>query len=322
MSKNVFSKNKNYKKLGVVLVGILIIVCIFTGIRIQSASSYQKEQQSLQAEYEAGNDGSENKDIARINKEEISDSDSEIKEEDAESDGSVETKIDENGQIIEIHNLSKTEENQADSSLNSSSDKGANLSGESLDGDNVSRNSDKNASDSINGGNLDNADVNKDNNIDSNIDSNTGNNTDSNTDNNNNGNEQGTEQYCFIEIQCKALSNNMDQLTSKELKGYIPEDGVILERMQVDISENDTAFSILQKATKIRDIKLEYQYTASFGTYYVQRINHLGEKDAGNMSGWMYNVNGEAPKVGASSYSVKARDVISWVYTCKGGTDL
>lgn len=55
---------------------------------------------------------------------------------------------------------------------------------------------------------------------------------------------------------------------------------------------------------------------------YVEGINNLYEFDCGQLSGWMYNVNGWFPNYGCSKYTVQDGDVINWVYTCNLGKDV
>jgi hypothetical protein len=51
-------------------------------------------------------------------------------------------------------------------------------------------------------------------------------------------------------------------------------------------------------------------------------INNLYEFDVGELSGWMYKVNGWYPNYGCSRYQVKDGDLIEWNYTCDLGRDL
>ena len=44
--------------------------------------------------------------------------------------------------------------------------------------------------------------------------------------------------------------------------------------------------------------------------------------DYGEMSGWMYRVNGEFPDVGCGAYQLRDGDVIEWLYTREIGRDL
>ena len=63
-------------------------------------------------------------------------------------------------------------------------------------------------------------------------------------------------------------------------------------------------------------------YSANYGSVYVQGINHLYEFSCGELSGWMYKVNGVFPNYGCSKYVLKNGDKIEWVYTCDLGRDV
>ncbi len=42
----------------------------------------------------------------------------------------------------------------------------------------------------------------------------------------------------------------------------------------------------------------------------------------GNLSGWMYSVNGWFPNYGCSRYALKDGDIVEWRYTCDLGYDV
>ena len=46
------------------------------------------------------------------------------------------------------------------------------------------------------------------------------------------------------------------------------------------------------------------------------------EFDAGELSGWMYRVNGVFPNKGCSAYTLSDGDVVEWLYTCDLGKDI
>ena len=95
---------------------------------------------------------------------------------------------------------------------------------------------------------------------------------------------------------------------------------IILDDTEFSISEGDTVFDVLVSATKKNKIQIDYD--SSNETVYVKGINGLYEFDCGELSGWMYKVNGETPNVGCSGYKLKDGDVIEWVYTANIGKDL
>ena len=105
---------------------------------------------------------------------------------------------------------------------------------------------------------------------------------------------------------------------SDKVKAKMPENGLFLKKTTVNITASDTVYSILQKVCKAKNIALDAEYSTMFSTEYIRGIGYLYEKEAGDMSGWLYRVNGKLPNYGASNYSVKAGDHIEWLYTCTG----
>ena len=120
---------------------------------------------------------------------------------------------------------------------------------------------------------------------------------------------------CYIGIYCKTILNNMDNLKSSK-KQYVPANGVILEKLEVTVYENETVFDVLKRVCKQKGIQMEYTGGTVFQTAYVRGINNLYEFDCGRLSGWKYCVNGEYPSFGCDQYVLKSNDVIEWNYTC------
>ena len=61
--------------------------------------------------------------------------------------------------------------------------------------------------------------------------------------------------------------------------------------------------------------------TGAQGAAYIAGINHLYEFDYGDLSGWVYKVNGVLPSVGCGGYELKDGDIIEWCYTLDLGND-
>lgn len=119
-----------------------------------------------------------------------------------------------------------------------------------------------------------------------------------------------------ISINCDTISEN------KEFE-YIPSDGVILQTAEYKIQDGDTVYDILSEATAKEKIHLECNKTTeNTESVYVEGINHIYEFDFGELSGWMYFVNGEAPSVSCGEYKLTDGDIIEWKYTCNLGEDL
>ena len=122
---------------------------------------------------------------------------------------------------------------------------------------------------------------------------------------------------CTISIQCKSILKNMDKL--KEGKNrYVPSNGIILSTSSVEFKKGETAYDVTKRACAATGIQIEASYAPIYGSYYVEGINHLYEFDCGEMSGWLYKVNGWAPNYGCSEYTLKNGDSIVWTYTCTG----
>lgn len=139
------------------------------------------------------------------------------------------------------------------------------------------------------------------------------------------GNEGGTQQESgssvTVSINCGTILNNWGDLKESK-RSFVPSDGWILGATSVPIKNGDTVYDVLVRVTKAQGIQMEASYTPMYGAYYIEGINQLYEFDCGNLSGWMYRVNGWYPNYGASKYQVKAGDNIEWLYTCDLGRDI
>lgn len=80
----------------------------------------------------------------------------------------------------------------------------------------------------------------------------------------------------------------------------------------IEVNSSSTAYSVLRELAKQNGKSIS---TKGFGsTVYVSGIDGLKEFDHGPSSGWMYEVNGTPPNIGAGAYKVKARDTVIWYY--------
>ena len=126
---------------------------------------------------------------------------------------------------------------------------------------------------------------------------------------------------CTISISCSTILNNMESLDPAKTQ-LIPDDGWILEATTVSFTEGESVFDVLQRVTRDNGIHFEFVFTPMYNSAYIEGINNIYEFDCGELSGWMYNVNGWFPNYGSSRYQVQNGDVINWVYTCDLGTDV
>lgn len=101
---------------------------------------------------------------------------------------------------------------------------------------------------------------------------------------------------------------------------HIPENGVILEKTFFDIEEGDTVYTILKRAAVQYGIRIDNAGNSSY--VYISGINYLYEFDYGDLSGWIYTVNGIQPSMGAGEYILNDGDEIEWHYTLNLGKDI
>ena len=124
-----------------------------------------------------------------------------------------------------------------------------------------------------------------------------------------------------MSIVCTEILSHMEQLKESK-KTFVPQDGVILKKTRVSFEEGDSVYDVLYQVCREEKIHFEAKYTPAYSTYYVEGIHQLYEFDCGNLSGWMYLVNGKTPNYGCSSFQVKDGDDILWAYTCNAGKDV
>ena len=102
-------------------------------------------------------------------------------------------------------------------------------------------------------------------------------------------------------------------------KEYIPDDGVILNAVSVELNRGSTAADQLVAAARQYSIQMENEGGVS---EYISGIAYIYEYDFGDLSGWMYRVNGQFADVGCGEYTLADGDVVEWLYTREMGADL
>lgn len=131
----------------------------------------------------------------------------------------------------------------------------------------------------------------------------------------------GSSHTCTISIECSTIFGNTDKL-KEEKAAFVPADGWLLYPSVVEFEPGETAYDVLYRVCRDAGIQIDAKYTPAYGSYYVQGIGQLYEFDCGDLSGWMYSVNGWFPNYGTSSYVISDGDVVEWRYTCDLGRDV
>ena len=126
---------------------------------------------------------------------------------------------------------------------------------------------------------------------------------------------------CTISIECHSVLANKNLVKNPGILACAG-NGTILPATEVEFTAGETVFDVLKRVCTTKHIPLSFQFTPLYGSYYIQAINGLEEFDVGELSGWMYQVNGRHPNFGCSSYTLEDGDIIEWQYTCDLGYDV
>lgn len=116
-----------------------------------------------------------------------------------------------------------------------------------------------------------------------------------------------------LEISCRTVVGKSDD-------EHIPNDGIILAETDIEFGEGETVYDVLMRAVRRHGIQADVRGGSE--SAYVSGINYLYEFDFGDLSGWVYHVNGVSPSVGCGQYKLSDGDKIEWLYTCDLGNDV
>ena len=117
--------------------------------------------------------------------------------------------------------------------------------------------------------------------------------------------KENTTGTVTLSIRCDVIADEDNE--------NIPKDGIILDETEFKISENDTVFDIFTEA--VQKYKLHAETTGNKNYAYIKGINNIYEFDYGELSGWLYFVNGESPSIGCGQYKLSDGDIIEFRYS-------
>lgn len=117
---------------------------------------------------------------------------------------------------------------------------------------------------------------------------------------------------------CENALSHMDDIDEHINPLYvIPQNGVVISAEKVSVSDGDSAFDALIAAAKEQRVRVDFS-SSVYGEY-ISGIGGISEFGFGEMSGWMYRVNGIIPDVSAGAYILQDGDVVEFLYTCEMG---
>lgn len=121
--------------------------------------------------------------------------------------------------------------------------------------------------------------------------------------------------------ECSAALDNMGSIDERvNTADVIPADGVVIAYCEVPLPEGATAFEALTLAARQQQVRVDGSGTV-YGVY-VSAIGHIAEFGFGDMSGWLYSVNGEYPEASCGEYRLHDGDAVEFHYTCGYGAGM
>ena len=108
------------------------------------------------------------------------------------------------------------------------------------------------------------------------------------------------------------------------IKDEINYNYMLIPETEYAIEENDTVFDLLMRVTASNGIPVDYSgsHNSVLSTVYIKGINNVYEMEYGDLSGWMYMVNGEFPDCSCGEYELNDGDCVEWVYSRDIGHDI
>lgn len=110
-----------------------------------------------------------------------------------------------------------------------------------------------------------------------------------------------------LSIRCDCIAGQKD---------HIPGDGIIIDFASVILKEGSSAYDQIIQAAK------DYRIHTDIQAGYVKGIGNIYEFDFGDLSGWMFKINGNFAGVSCSDYILTDNDYIEWIYSLELGKDL
>ncbi len=118
---------------------------------------------------------------------------------------------------------------------------------------------------------------------------------------------------CYVTVECTKILSNMNKLKAGH-EDYVPPDGYIISSKKVSVKNGSSAYDAVKNACSQCNVTINATNSA-YGVY-VAGFNNIDEKDCGNMSGWLYSVNGVMPSKSCGKYILSNGDSIVFSYTC------
>lgn len=122
------------------------------------------------------------------------------------------------------------------------------------------------------------------------------------------------------DVQSDSLTVTMS-VSCETIKDELDRDFMIIPETEFVLLEDETAFDLLERVLAYHRIPLDYNGNTATDIY-IRGIDNIYEMDYGEMSGWMYRVNGDFPDSGCGACILEDGDTVEWIYTREIGRDI
>lgn len=129
----------------------------------------------------------------------------------------------------------------------------------------------------------------------------------------------------FENEKSKVILTESDKNVSEisfSIRAYTISEDDIFPETTLYVAKDSTVFEILREVCRTENIQLDYENNSVYGLAYIKGINSIYEYDHGDLSGWMYRVNGVLPGIGCGYYKIEDGDRVEILYSTNIGRDL
>lgn len=121
----------------------------------------------------------------------------------------------------------------------------------------------------------------------------------------------GESVVCTVGVSVQPALDNIDMMKEESL-ALLPENGWMLEPVEMTVSEGTTCLEVLQWACQEAGIPV----VTSGDPPFVESIGGLNNGDGGDVSGWTYTLNGEQLMVSAAVQEIQDGDEVVFSFAC------
>lgn len=114
-----------------------------------------------------------------------------------------------------------------------------------------------------------------------------------------------------IKISCETIKGESE---------YAPENGVVLEKSEIKLSEGASVYD--QLVETVKQNKIQFEVNDKIVKGYVAGLAGIYGGDFGDLSGWLFKVNGKFSNLGTNDLKLSEGDFVEWVYTKEMGADV